>query len=113
MKLNVAKICLNDDCEEIFDGPRCPACGSDYFFPLERWLNPAVRQSNEWIDAIIEYQSIPGGAAGGRTLKGRSRSHSPRAPASFPPGKEDSKGGDPRLDVQKVGLRAEEPGDPI
>jgi len=65
MNLSDARLCL--DCEEIHDAPRCPACGSDYFFPLERWLNRSVRESNAWIDAIINFRAEQPATAEGRS----------------------------------------------
>lgn len=32
-----AMFCL--DCEVVFDGAVCPACGSEVFHPLHAWLN--------------------------------------------------------------------------
>lgn len=65
MKLTDARLCLNDDCGEIFTGPQCPACACDWYFPIERWMNRQVRSSNEWIDALIEFS---GGAATERPI---------------------------------------------
>ena len=39
--LRRAKLCL--DCEVIFDGPRCPACTSETFVPVKRWIRPTER----------------------------------------------------------------------
>jgi hypothetical protein len=39
MRLGVARLCL--DCEEIHDADRCPACGSETFAFLKRWVTPA------------------------------------------------------------------------
>ena len=38
--LKRARLCL--DCEAIFDGPECPACTSQTFVPLTRWIRPAA-----------------------------------------------------------------------
>lgn len=41
VELRRAKLCL--DCEVIFDGPRCPACTSETFVPVKRWIRPTER----------------------------------------------------------------------
>lgn len=40
MRLRAARLCVN--CEEIHDATACPACGSDNFAYLTRWV-PASR----------------------------------------------------------------------
>jgi hypothetical protein len=40
MRLGVARLCL--DCEEVHDTDRCPACGSETFAFLKRWVTPAA-----------------------------------------------------------------------
>jgi len=40
--LRSAKLCMELDCNTIFDAARyrdCPTCGSVEFYPLETWLN--------------------------------------------------------------------------
>ncbi len=37
MRLDDARLCL--DCEEIHDERECPACGSEAFAFLKRWIN--------------------------------------------------------------------------
>jgi hypothetical protein len=40
--LRSAKLCMDLDCNTIFDATRyrdCPTCGSIEFYPLEPWLN--------------------------------------------------------------------------
>ena len=39
VELRRAKLCL--DCEGIFQGPRCPACTSESFVPVTRWIRPS------------------------------------------------------------------------
>ena len=39
MQLHAARLCFN--CEEVHDQPICPACGSESFAYLSRWI-PAV-----------------------------------------------------------------------
>ncbi|MBI4460788.1 MAG: hypothetical protein HY648_12120 [Acidobacteria bacterium] len=38
--LRSARLCL--DCETVFQEARCPSCGSESFFPLSRWVRPAM-----------------------------------------------------------------------
>jgi hypothetical protein len=38
--LENARLCL--DCDTVFDEARCPSCDSESFFPLSRWVRPAV-----------------------------------------------------------------------
>jgi len=30
------------DCDTIFEEPRCPSCSSESYFPVSRWVRPAV-----------------------------------------------------------------------
>lgn len=32
------------DCDTVFDSPLCPSCGSETYFPLSRWIRPALEQ---------------------------------------------------------------------
>lgn len=41
VSLKRARLCL--DCESIFEGPRCPACASESFVPVTRWIRPTER----------------------------------------------------------------------
>ncbi len=41
VNLRRARLCL--DCEMIFEGPRCPACTSESFVPITRWIRPTDR----------------------------------------------------------------------
>jgi hypothetical protein len=45
MPLENARLCL--DCDTVFDEARCPSCDSISFFPLSRWVRPAVESSSE------------------------------------------------------------------
>src|SRR5262245_49561534 len=38
--LQNARLCM--DCETVFDAPQCPSCSSQSFFPLSRWIRPAL-----------------------------------------------------------------------
>lgn len=44
MQLGVARLCLN--CEEVHDAETCPACASENYAYLTRWV-PAVKQQRE------------------------------------------------------------------
>jgi len=39
--LQNARLCL--DCDTVFEEPRCPGCSSESYFPLSRWVRPAVQ----------------------------------------------------------------------
>jgi predicted nucleic acid-binding Zn-ribbon protein len=41
MQLHAARLCFN--CEEVHDQPACPACGSDSFAYLSRWIPASER----------------------------------------------------------------------
>ncbi|HYM12273.1 MAG TPA: hypothetical protein VEU62_16175 [Bryobacterales bacterium] len=43
--LRRARLCL--DCEMIFDAPQCPACTSESFVPVTRWIRPTERRAAE------------------------------------------------------------------
>jgi hypothetical protein len=43
MNLRTARLCL--DCEEIHDAQRCPACASETFAYLSRWVAAPERRS--------------------------------------------------------------------
>lgn len=43
--LRRARLCL--DCEMIFDAPQCPACTSESFVPVTRWIRPMERPGVE------------------------------------------------------------------
>ena len=38
--LQNARLCM--DCDTIFEEPRCPSCSSESYFPVSRWVRPAV-----------------------------------------------------------------------
>ena len=40
--LRRARLCL--DCEVIFEGPQCPACTSQSFVPVTRWIRPTEQR---------------------------------------------------------------------
>jgi hypothetical protein len=35
------------DCDTVFDGPQCPSRSSESFFPLSRWVRPALAAEAE------------------------------------------------------------------
>jgi hypothetical protein len=45
IELRRARLCL--DCEMIFEGPQCPACTSESFVPITRWIRPTEHRSVE------------------------------------------------------------------
>ncbi len=45
IELRRARLCL--DCEMIFEGAACPACTSESYVPVTRWIRPTVRQGPE------------------------------------------------------------------
>ena len=52
MELRWARLCMELDCNTVFDGIRhesCPACGSAEVYPLEAWLN---RDRDQWPRAV-------------------------------------------------------------
>jgi hypothetical protein len=40
--LENARLCM--DCDTVFDGPLCPSCSSESYFPLSRWIRPALEE---------------------------------------------------------------------
>jgi hypothetical protein len=45
MRLDIARLCL--DCDEIHDSQICPACGSEAFAFLTRWVKPTSDEHGE------------------------------------------------------------------
>ena len=43
MQLHVARLCL--DCQEIHAAERCPACSSETFAPVSRWIPAQERRA--------------------------------------------------------------------
>ena len=43
MQLHVARLCL--DCQEIHASSRCPACSSETFAPVSRWVPAQERRA--------------------------------------------------------------------
>ena len=40
--LENARLCM--DCDTVFDAPICPGCSSESYFPLSRWIRPALEE---------------------------------------------------------------------
>jgi len=40
--LENARLCM--DCDTVFDAPICPSCSSESYFPLSRWIRPALAE---------------------------------------------------------------------
>ena len=60
MDLRSAKLCMELDCNTVFDATRyrdCPTCGSVEFYPLETWLN---RERAEKTPALRTAEPIGG-----------------------------------------------------
>jgi len=38
--LQNARLCL--DCDTIFEEAQCPSCSSESYFPVSRWVRPAI-----------------------------------------------------------------------
>ena len=58
--LRKARLCL--DCEMIFEGPQCPACTSQSFVPVTRWIRPTERrEAKRAAPKIIPAQPKPRG----------------------------------------------------
>jgi hypothetical protein len=62
MQLHVARLCL--DCQEIHAAAQCPACSSEVFAPLSRWVPPQERRARpraaEDHDAAEAYRRLLG-----------------------------------------------------
>jgi hypothetical protein len=60
MQLHAARLCL--DCQEIHAATRCPACSSETFAPLSRWIPVEERRarprSPDAEDAVETYRRL-------------------------------------------------------
>ena len=45
MQLRSARLCL--DCDEIHDSPQCPACASETFAYISRWVPAPARRATQ------------------------------------------------------------------
>ena len=62
--LQNARLCL--DCDTVFDEPRCPSCSSESYFPLSRWVRPAIASDTVKVRSKAKKASLVllgGGAA--------------------------------------------------
>ena len=62
--LQNARLCL--DCDTVFDEPRCPSCSSESYFPLSRWVRPAIASDTVKVSKRAKKASLVllgGGAA--------------------------------------------------
>jgi hypothetical protein len=62
--LQNARLCL--DCDTVFDEPRCPSCSSESYFPLSRWVRPAIQADTVKVRSKAKKASLVllgGGAA--------------------------------------------------
>jgi hypothetical protein len=68
--LQNARLCL--DCDTVFEEAQCPACGSTSFFPLSRWVRPAMeseglpvnRKNAKKVSLLLAGSALAGSAAG-------------------------------------------------
>ncbi len=60
MKLDAARLCL--DCDEVHEEQICPACSSEAFAFLTRWVQPAIEREQRVTDARPR---LPAAAAAG------------------------------------------------
>jgi hypothetical protein len=60
MQLHVARLCL--DCQEIHAASRCPACSSETFAPVSRWIPAQERRARlrptEPEDTVDSYRRL-------------------------------------------------------
>lgn len=62
--LQNARLCL--DCDTVFEEAQCPRCSSESYFPLSRWVRPAVASDTATIRRRAKKASLlllGGGAA--------------------------------------------------
>ncbi|MGH7400481.1 MAG: hypothetical protein ACRELW_23405 [Candidatus Rokuibacteriota bacterium] len=62
MDLRAAKLCMELDCNTIFDAAmyrHCPTCGSVEFYPLEAWLNRDRSRRALGVDTAPRLGSTP------------------------------------------------------
>jgi hypothetical protein len=55
MQLRSARLCL--DCEEVHDAPRCPACASETFTYITRWVPAPERRRRPRPDSSPEAEA--------------------------------------------------------
>jgi len=48
MQLRNARLCL--DCEEVHDAQQCPACASEMYAPITRWVQAPERRTRSRIE---------------------------------------------------------------
>ena len=54
--LQNARLCM--DCDTIFDEPRCPSCSSESYFPVSRWVRPAVQSETATVRKTAKKASM-------------------------------------------------------
>src|SRR5262245_26891055 len=57
MQLRVARLCL--DCEELHDSPKCPACGSETYAYITRWIPAPERRQQPRRQEAVETNHQP------------------------------------------------------
>ncbi len=46
------------DCDTVFDGPQCPSCSSQSYFPLSRWVRPAMTEEKATLGRTARTASV-------------------------------------------------------
>ncbi|MBI3894624.1 MAG: hypothetical protein HY313_01700 [Acidobacteria bacterium] len=54
--LQNARLCL--DCDTVFEEARCPRCSSESFFPLSRWVRPAMASDSATLRKTAKRASL-------------------------------------------------------
>ncbi|MBI4463666.1 MAG: hypothetical protein HY647_03080 [Acidobacteria bacterium] len=55
ISLQNARLCL--DCDTIFEEARCPRCSSESFFPVSRWVRPAMASDTKTLSKTAKKAS--------------------------------------------------------
>lgn len=64
--LENARLCM--DCDTVFSDALCPSCGSESYFPLSRWIRPALDEIRPPAPAVPP----PAAPARGKTARNAS-----------------------------------------
>jgi hypothetical protein len=68
MQLRTARLCL--DCDEIHDSPQCPACASETFAYISRWVPAPARRPTPRAATIEARRTVATGKAVGYGVVG-------------------------------------------
>ena len=58
MQLRNARLCL--DCEEVHDAQQCPACASEMYAPITRWVAPGAARPLARRAVVVARGNLPG-----------------------------------------------------